>query len=640
MKGNELEEIIEKIQNKYSTTKEEIENIIEYNSYIEPQKEEEVRNSLIIKSLKIKGIIEAKKPVNKTFEFFPGVNVISTYGNNLRGKTTVLDIIKYTLTGNQEALPNFIKGNINEYKLSLEINDKKYLFCFDWGKKIFYIEDAEKNEKIEETELKNAADILGKFFAIKFNYYSLKSYKINKKTLDLIESELSWKSYFSSLYLAAKKYNFLITDNNYSGLKSKILQVLFNFKYNKYLNEIKNKAEKLENSILQHKRLIEYKNNYIDESMDNLLKMQEKNDGKINNKKEKIKNIINFDYDNLFEKKKEFGEISEKENELKEKFLKLKKIISKLEKRLIDFKENKIMLKYFPIDPVCPICLKEIKDTKKKNAVLRNKCYICGEPHEYIVDEAKQNEELEKIKNSIDEKKYEAQFCDTELNEIGNKIKIIRNEIRKLENEKEKNKIILEDETNELKDLEFIACELKTKISLLKLLEELDDENRMIYEKKILDSFYNELNEYIKKSNKNKLDNFITKFYDEAKKIGVDSLEEINFKDSLDPVFIKDNKEEIFEKLSSGEQLRIKISFYLTWLQLTLEEEEVIHPAFLMIDSPGKEETNDKDLEELSSIFYELDKKGGKFQIIIASAKDLDDATSPHKIKKYNGYLF
>ena len=162
----------------------------------------------------------------------------------------------------------------------------------------------------------------------------------------------------------------------------------------------------------------------------------------------------------------------------------------------------------------------------------------------------------------------------------------------------------------------------------------------MIYEKKILDSFYNELNEYIKKSNKNKLDNFITKFYDEAKKIGVDSLEEINFKDSLDPVFIKDNKEEIFEKLSSGEQLRIKISFYLTWLQLTLEEEEVIHPAFLMIDSPGKEETNDKDLEELSSIFYELDKKGGKFQIIIASAKDLDDATSPHKIKKYNGYLF
>lgn len=137
MKGNELEEIIEKIQNKYSTTKEEIENIIEYNSYIEPQKEEEVRNSLIIKSLKIKGIIEAKKPVNKTFEFFPGVNVISTYGNNLRGKTTVLDIIKYTLTGNQEALPNFIKGNINEYKLSLEINDKKYLFCFDWGKKYF-----------------------------------------------------------------------------------------------------------------------------------------------------------------------------------------------------------------------------------------------------------------------------------------------------------------------------------------------------------------------------------------------------------------------------------------------------------------------------------------------------------------------
>ena len=642
---SEIESIIKSIQTNFSITDKEIEEILEYNSYIEPEKEEETRNSLIINSLQIKGKHNENELINKTFKFQAGVNVISTYGYNLKGKTTILDIIKYTLTGKESSLPNFIKGKINEYKLYLEVNNKKYLFYFNNLNKIFWIEDIDENIKIKESELKNASDILADFFEKKFNYYSLKSYRRSKKSIGLTETELNWNSYFSSLYLEAKKYNFLITETNYSGLKNKILQILFNFQYNKYLNQIKNKIDKVQNSILLYENLMEYKKEYFnneeDENINNLVRKQSKNNEKIRAIKEKIENIINYDYNTLFIKQNEQMEYSEKKNFLKMKQKELTAKLKKLKKKELDLKESKVILKYFPENFLCPICLKEISDSKKKDAISKDKCYICGQPHEYVKDEKKEFNELNKIKLGIEELEKELPLCYNEIENVDNILTSLKKEIRKLEKEKSNNKIKLEEDSKELKELEILGYELKTKIAVLKTLEDLNSDKKLKKELEILEAFSKKLEEHIMKSNKNKLDTFIHKFLEESKKIGSTSIDNIRLKNSLDFSFTKGNIEESFERLSTGEQLRIKISFYLAWLQLTLEEKEnVIHPAFLMIDSPGKEETNTKDLDELSNIFSELDKKGGEFQIIIASAKDLDNATNTTKIQKFKGYLF
>lgn len=76
-----------------------------------------------------------------------------------------------------------------------------------------------------------------------------------------------------------------------------------------------------------------------------------------------------------------------------------------------------------------------------------------------------------------------------------------------------------------------------------------------------------------------------------------------------------------FDDFVEGEQLRLKIAFYLSLIQLDVNENYGRHTRFLIIDSPTKEEADDEYLggfvSELEDINTAL---GDKIQILIGTA--------------------
>ncbi|MGL4863880.1 MAG: hypothetical protein ACRC4T_12250 [Cetobacterium sp.] len=636
-----IDKKIEELSKNYNISKSHLKKEIQYDEIkIENNNKIKYKNTLVIEYLKIEGKKKCGTFFEKRFDFDKGVNIISTNGNNFKGKTTLLEIIKFLLTGNDNKVPSFANKSIKKYEILLRINFEKYKFIYN--NSIFRIEKI-KEEEVEiicEGERKDAETFLSSFFSKQFNYHIFKYAKVGKSSLDLKEVTLNWKSYFGSIYL--KDYNYLITENPYGGLKSKIVQLLFNLDYNRFINSLELKLNFSQRELQKYKMLKTQKN-YIKESESSL---------------EKKINQLTTDLDNLSLMLEELLEVEKnkiillKNNKSKLKIdkLDLKNEINELDKEEVILNrkkllktESEILKKFLPTDYSCPICEKEFKDEYKIDKISKNICYICGEEHVYqdtgkATDikeiEKKIDEEISKIKFKKNELEQKLTKIDLEIIDLEEKISI--EEVRMQEIEKE-----IDEMYSSIKNKKIELYDSKAKLEILEEFKKLNKEEDLVKIVDILKELIVSIKDTRYKNAEEKINIFREEFKEESIKIGVRGLDDIKFNEKdFDVVFYKDGEKEGFGKLADGEKLRVKIAFYLTWIQMALKGNESVHPAFLMIDSPGKEETNEYDLEELSKIFYDLDKNNEEFQIIIASAKNLPNATSSKKNKVYTDYLF
>lgn len=603
-------------------------------------KKNEERNKLIINTLRIVGIhkdiIKKNQNFDETFTFSSGVNVICTNGNNLQGKTSILKIINFMLTGNEKKLGNFISKTVNFFEMSLKVNNQEYIFQYDEKSFIIY----ENNEKKYFCEKNKAKDYLSKFFEEKFNYYPLNYVANYPNSTEFGERSFTWNSYFSTLYLDSKEYNVLFTNKNFGGLKNKIIGILFNLTYNQILNKIDTK-QKIIKKELEKIKFVEDKVKMITEDMSTLQERLDKELEEFNEIDTEVRNEFNYEKEEIISLKKIYNEKKELYENILDEVEHLKKERIKKTKKLRYKKEEINLLKFIPIDLSCPNCFKEISDKAKKEAILKKKCYICGEEHEYIESlEVKDYTKI--IEDEVSEIKLEEEKAKKIKKEVEKELRNIEKKYDQLKEDFESNELKFEELINKRSELKLRISEIKLKLNYLKEKENYKSSIVLSKEDKVLRDVISRLKAHIYNKSLTKLETFMKEFMSEAKKIGVTGLEDIIFNKSYEPLFKINGEYEQYESesISPGEQLRIKIAFYLTWLQISLKEKGYNHPAFLMIDSPGKEETNSEDLEELSSIFRNLDRKEEDFQIIIASAKNLPNASVKEKIKIFKGNLF
>ncbi|MCI5139096.1 MAG: hypothetical protein D3922_11925, partial [Candidatus Electrothrix sp. AR1] len=77
-----------------------------------------------------------------------------------------------------------------------------------------------------------------------------------------------------------------------------------------------------------------------------------------------------------------------------------------------------------------------------------------------------------------------------------------------------------------------------------------------------------------------------------------------------------------FDDVTEGEQLRAKIAFYLSLIQLDIEFDFGRHTRFLIIDSPGKEEGDSEYLKGLTEVLKDIERRfGEQLQIFIGTAE-------------------
>jgi hypothetical protein len=128
---------------------------------------------------------------------------------------------------------------------------------------------------------------------------------------------------------------------------------------------------------------------------------------------------------------------------------------------------------------------------------------------------------------------------------------------------------------------------------------------------------------------------------DEVKALGL-RISEISISDRFDIKYKQDGDYLSFSEIAEGEQLRAKLAFYLSLIQLDIEHNYGRHSRFLIIDSPGKEEGDKNYLEGLTKLIKELETRfGDKLQILIGTAeRNLENTVTHQNVFPADTYVF
>jgi hypothetical protein len=103
---------------------------------------------------------------------------------------------------------------------------------------------------------------------------------------------------------------------------------------------------------------------------------------------------------------------------------------------------------------------------------------------------------------------------------------------------------------------------------------------------------------------------------------GLTTITAIQISQNFDISYKQDGDFVQFDKIAEGEQLRVKISLYLSLIQLDVKYIFGKHTRFLIIDSPSKEEGDSVYLEGLSTLLKSIENRfKGELQIFIGTAE-------------------
>jgi len=127
-----------------------------------------------------------------------------------------------------------------------------------------------------------------------------------------------------------------------------------------------------------------------------------------------------------------------------------------------------------------------------------------------------------------------------------------------------------------------------------------------------------------------KLEGLILK---EMQEFGLKNVSKVGISESYNLSFIQNEESVTFDDLTESEKLRVKFAFYLSLIQLDIEYQLGRHSRFLIFDSPGSEEISKANLEGLSAIFKEINKRfGNDLQIFLGtSLREFNEVTTVEK---------
>ena len=187
-------------------------------------------------------IFSGDKKNNISFKFdqnlYSGINL--WIADNFKGKSSVFKIIKFALTGAESYKPD-IKNWLKEIILEFQIGEAVYTIFIDKrgrDKGALYTFGIERFLELRDTNKLNGIELekefdfkskkmleehLEDFFFDHFSFYRLKytQKSSSKENFELSTSNLSWATYFKSIYLEASNYEYLFFENEKFGAQGR-----------------------------------------------------------------------------------------------------------------------------------------------------------------------------------------------------------------------------------------------------------------------------------------------------------------------------------------------------------------------------------------------------------------------------------
>jgi len=618
--------------------------------------------------------------IDYNVELKKGLTIWITRDSNLKGKSSLFKIIKFALTGSNR-IKNDVNRWIKEIFLCFNIGVHQYTIHLinKWGlvarlynvklndwKQLEYV----KKKPIFETNTKDDFETeIQDFFFNQFSYYALKwAQSSNRRdNLNLGEGSASWKTYFKSIYLESKDYGVLFFGGNLEKHQGqKMFQALVGLDLTFAINQLTVKKDKLLNEKAKGKIQVQKiqgdnlkKKEELQKKISKVvLQIEDLNKTPIaNNNKELVS--LQQDYKLRVSKYEQFTKTqseyrkSQKNKEtteakLEEKRKTYRMITSRIDsvsKKILDLNQH-LEIGIFLSDlevKNCPSCHHTLDETKKTTNLNAHKCPLCSDPINDS-DEADRESYEEKIK----ELQIELKQAERQKNVVKEEGSKIRSQLKALKaNLTDKKEVLQKVNVNDL--LSKIQS-AQSKINKILAQNPVNNTQReqLIAKKAVLEYQLKEIEESSTKKNppnnyegkikllERGIRTLINKRYEigtntinrlqelmlkEVQSFGITSITAIRITEKFDVKYIQGGEEISFENISEGEQLRAKLAFYLSLIQLDIEYNMGKHTRFLMIDSPGREEAGKKYMEGLIKILKDIENRyQNKLQILIATS--------------------
>ncbi|PIC68939.1 hypothetical protein CSV77_16390 [Sporosarcina sp. P16b] len=633
-------------------TYQEIEKIVVLDDY-EKDSPLSLGKRLVINQMKIMGQKNTGEKINYQKIFDSGVNVL--FADNSKGKSSLFKVIKFALTGEKNSIKKDVLSWLHEIFLEFNIGNVSYtvyinllgkrtssgLYRVNLKKLLTYREQKKTFEphliQFEANTDKYFKESMEDFFFKELSYYGLKWTSSDKRKIDLVENQTTWKTYYKSIYLESKDYNVLFLNQDFGGQEKKIMEMLLGLQLTSAINSLNHYKEHLSNNLKKQNFLsISQDNSFNDSNVESeLYKVNEE----INFLKQKQKSTFlkSFNLEQYNDQAELIKEAEEDLRNLKSHEKEMEIQINQFIKQINRLEEELSFGMFFSNLEVkaCPRCEQKIVPERKSVEKIEHKCMLC----ENNLSETNQNQK-EVLESKL-----------TELVEQQKKLKVgyevLNQEIILKEKEAalQKSELLEIEESLSLiefteEDIDSLSNLIEKKIELEYRLSRLDSQNEdssteKLYDKiDVLDSAIKELNVIRIKESDSILSSLKSLILKQIHTFGLVSVTDVVITDNLEIQYLQNGELTRFGELNEGEQLRAKIAFFISLIQLDIVFSVGRHPRLLIIDSPGKEEVISKDLEGLSSLFKEIEKNyGDDLQIIIGTALEpLKNASIAEKV--------
>jgi hypothetical protein len=691
--SNEITKFIEDIAKKYDSTFDikEIRKLLEADiDFLDMPVA--TGKKLLLDYIKFEGQKSNGEAIDFSKEFNTGINII--IADNLKGKSTLFKVLKMAFVGDVNSIKADVKQWIKRVIIGFRISEKVYsidislekrfqgiLYSTHWKK---IIEDMVGVDDIvfEANSNKNYCEEIQKFFFNQFSYYSLKWTQKNpaKDKNEMIEAGSSWKTYYKSIYLESKDSN-----SFYGNQEQKVFQMLLGLEYTYLINRLIVKKEMIQfelgkkkdyvgikveqddeesiyvkNQLLQVEEKLEIIRNAND--MKKIAKLQEERSAiivKMNNNNKEMLDLNKMYKEEIIGQRNKQKSIVEYEYEER----RIGKEIAKNTRLLNDLKEYIEVGQFFSNLEIkyCPSCNHEVHKGKSENADVT--CPLCHDTVESNDDNKEryllkinQTEmillELKKERKNLNDKieymKKELDIINDTLEKAVNKLNFLeihdyQKELTDIDikiNEMSfTNATRIEDERRLIAEKAVLVYRSTNKISCIVSTVDMDKETLKI---DILEKTIEYLNELRFEKSANILNSLKKIMLQEIHEFGLNSITDIEIDSKFNIIYMQNGVAMKFDDIAEGEQLRVKLAFYLGLIQLDIAKNYGHHTRFLIIDSPNKEEGDTKYLEGLKEVLISInDRYKDELQIIIGTAtRELKDIVEHQFIYEKGEYVF
>ena len=617
-------------------------------------------------------------------EFNTGLNIV--IADNFKGKSTIFKAIKLALTGDFTAIKEDIRDWFDKIIISVQLSDRSLTTEFNnpcrsrnFLANVYetsFSEYGEKSPLVFQTNRKGQySEWAQSFFFDELFYYPLRwtSKKPRKEDFGLQVNATSWSTYYTSIYLESKAYGLM-----YGAQETKVGEMLLGLNYTSIINQLSVKLDlkknelssqrnaqsvftKDDDSLGQKIAILERQIADLDQDacLQQLVTLQNQLSQMYTKQAQLSKELdsLSFQYDNARNHKRELlGKIDELEQVVKHNKSRKRHLSSTLLNLQLS-KESRNFFSGLAIH-TCPNCNTQVDI----HASHGDECPLCHA----TATLAPEDEDWQDRINRVIEEQRKIVDASTSLQQQLQELyaqrdtdeEIILSTSTRMEQiQNQRNELDISSTAEKISSLEVKAKELQRNRSSLEIQLGVAKERLLDIENQRIEMLAESGNIAVElltdaiayfmhrrvEENTQVLQFMKLKMLDLIHKFGIANISDVCFNDKLDFQYIQNGTKLSFDGLAEGEQLRIKLAFYLALIELSSNNiSGGKHSKLLIIDSPSKEEGDRGYKESLTiALQYIQDNYGDKLQIIVGTAERcFSDIKCSHLIADGGAYLF